>query len=621
MNHKFKHIIAFLTGCLLLFGGAVNVLAAGKLSVAVSSGTVKTGDTVTVTVYAVNANNEDVIADMSVTYDTSILEYISSSDTNAGYGNGKVNAKGSSVSIKFKAVASGDAYVKAEGATLTAAGTHINVTGGAGASDTSVDEEQEDGNTVKSGDNSLSSLTISPGTLSPAFKGSVTEYTAEVGGDVSEINVNPVTSNSKATIESVSGNKDLKTGTNVITVSVKAENGTKADYKITVTKGESSTPTSAEVPTASSDQPKEPEEKPNENDSEEKPAESGSGGNIEIDGVTYQITDEIPEEEIPAGFSKSHFEYKGERHTGVVFDHGHLGMYYLTNEAKESRFFVYDADRDRFFPYVRLVSGDHYIVLMAVPNAAIPPENYKETTVVIGDMTLTAHQFAGPADKEIVKFDNPEEEAAYNAESDFYLFYAMDETGEPGWYQYDSKQGTYQRFNQDAILPADEGKNYDTLLMSYNELDERYDNVRTRDRRLIGGLIFGAVVLLLLVINLLLKIRELKLDGAGAYEEEERPRKKHRTPKTHSKAKTRTKTRTKTRADRVEMEEPDIGQDFYDADDKDIIDEFEEDPEIISSRKKKEKEARQRRQYVDVAPIRTKKQDTDNDDIEFLDLN
>ena len=186
MNHKCKHIIAFLTGCLVLLWGSTCVFAAGRLSVAVSSGTVKTGDTVTVTVYAVNANNEDVIADMNITYDTSLLEYISSSDSDAGYGNGKITAAGSDVSIKFKAIASGDAYVKAEGAALTAAGTHINVTGGA---ETSPDDEGADANSVKSGDNSLSSLKISPGALSPAFKGSVTEYTAQVAGDLSLIHI------------------------------------------------------------------------------------------------------------------------------------------------------------------------------------------------------------------------------------------------------------------------------------------------------------------------------------------------------------------------------------------------------------------------------------------------
>ncbi|MCI8634114.1 MAG: hypothetical protein HFJ05_00740 [Eubacterium sp.] len=606
MNQKLKYIIAFLASCLLMFGGVSYVYAAGTLSVAVSSDTVKTGDTVTVTIYAANADQEKVTADLSVTYDTSLLEYVSSSDTNATYGNGKVSAKGESVSIKFKAVASGDAYVKAEAATLTAGGTHITVTGSAASQDTSDDG----GSTVKSGDNSLSSLTISPGTLSPAFKGSVTEYTAEVGGDVNEINVTPVTSNSKAVVESVSGNKDLKSGKNVITVLVKAENGTEASYKITVTKGDtvSTSAQGADASATSSDTPQEGDI-PAETD-----ASDASGDAIVVDGVSYKISEEFTDEEIPEGFSRADFEYKGKPYKGISFDHGHLGMYYLSNESGESSFFVYDADRDKFYPYVRLSSGDHYIILMVVPNGAIPPDNYKEATVSIGEMaTVSAYQFAGAADKEIVKFDNPEEEAAYNTESDFYLFYGMDETGTSGWYQYDAKQGTYQRFNQDAIIPADTGQNYEMLLKSYNELSERYDDVRARDRRLIGILIFSAVVLLIFIINLLLKVRELKREDESAFYEEEKPRKNK--PKTKSRQKAPAK-----EISRADDREPETG--FYDADDRDIIDEFEEDPEILSSRRKKEREVRmQRMGQADAGSARKRTRVSDDDDIEFLDLN
>ncbi len=624
MKHKMKSMIAFLAACLLLLSGASFVYAAGTLSVAVSSDTVKTGDTVTVTIYAANANSEKVTADMSITYDTSLLEFISSSDTNATYGSGKVSAKGESVSVKFKAIASGDAYVKAEAPTLTAGGTHIAVTGSASASgDTASDGG---GSAVKSGDNSLSSLTISPGTLSPAFKGSVTEYTAEVGADVNEINVTPVTSNSKATVESVSGNQDLKAGTNVITVLVKAENGTEAAYKITVTKGEGGTPAGqgTDAPAASSDKP-EGDNTPAETETPGKGAETqASDGTIEIDGAAYHISEEFTDEDIPEGFSRADFEYKGKPYKGISFDHGHLGMYYLSNEAGESRFFVYDADRDKFYPYVRLSTGEHYIILMVVPNAAIPPDNYKESTVEIGGTTVSAYQFAGAADKEIVKFDNPEEEEAYNAESAFYLFYGMDDTGVSGWYQYDAKQGTYQRFNQDAIIPTDTGQNYEMLLKSYNELDERYDKVRTRSRNLIGGLIFAAVVLLILVMNLLLKVRELKLEEDGIYGEE-KPRKKAKAKKPKAAKKERTKPKTgkaSGSAESVSYHGADRNSDFYDEDDRDIIDEFEEDPEILSSRVKREKMAKQERaKSADVPPVRKKVRAADDDDIEFLDLN
>ena len=39
----------------------------------------------------------------------------------------------------------------------------------------------------QSGDNSLSSLSISPGTLSPAFQYNVVDYTATVGEDVTSV--------------------------------------------------------------------------------------------------------------------------------------------------------------------------------------------------------------------------------------------------------------------------------------------------------------------------------------------------------------------------------------------------------------------------------------------------
>ena len=90
--------------------------------------------------------------------------------------------------------------------------------------------------TAASGDNSLSSLSLSAGSLSPAFQYNVTDYTASVGQDVSSVEVSAKTSNAAAVIESVSGNTDLQPGQNTISIVVKAENGMTATYKITVTR-------------------------------------------------------------------------------------------------------------------------------------------------------------------------------------------------------------------------------------------------------------------------------------------------------------------------------------------------------------------------------------------------
>ena len=509
---KSKITIFFCAVCIFLIGTAVPALAAGTLTIAVSSGTVRTGDTVTVTVYAENANGEEVTADMNITYDTSKLEYVSSSVTGATGGGGTVKASGSGINIKFKAIGSGDAYVKAEGATLTAAGAHINVSG------TQTETISEEGGT-KSGDNSLSSLTLSQGTLSPSFKGSVTAYTAEVGSDVNEITVTPVTSNSKATVESITGNKDLKTGVNVITVLVKAENGTTASYKITVTKKETPTTSSGNAG-ASNIAGSAAEEAIGGSDSSETPTVSDPDA-IVIGGVNYKISQDFTEEEIPEGFSKADFEYKGNAYQGIMFDQGYLGMYYLVNDAGEGKFFIYDANRDKFYPYVRLSSGEHFIILITVPNGVIPPDNYKEIELTLKEnVTVPAYQYTGGEDKEIVKIDTEEESVAIIDSADFYLFYGMDATGVTCWYQYDTLQGTYQRFNEEALSAPDVPEDYEELSKSYQELKDKQKDTRVKNRRTIAILIFVMVVLVVIIINILLKFRDFR-EEEEEYEEED----------------------------------------------------------------------------------------------------
>lgn len=606
-NYRKTKFMAVLCICFVfLIGASYTVFGAGTLTVAISSSTVKTGDTVTVTVYAAGADNSEVTADMNITYDSSKLEYVSSSASNASGGGGTVKASASELDIKFKAIGSGDAYVKAEGATLTAAGAHITVSGTSGS------EDDAETDMAKSGDNSLSSVTISPGTLSPAFKGSITEYTAEVGSSVNEIAVNPVTSNSKATVVSVSGNKDLKDGKNIIEILVKAENGNEATYRITVTKG--NTVQSSENPVSDDEtQGETPEES---NDDSNQPV-SGDPSAVVIDGVNYTISSTIPNDVIPEGFSRADFEYKGAPYQGIMFDSGYLGMYYLVNEAGEGKFFIYDTNRDRFYPYVRLQNGEHFIILMVVPNGVIPPDNYEETALTIGDVSnISAYQYAGGDDKEIVKVEDENGETTSNETSDFYIFYGMDATGISCWYQYDIKQGTYQRFNEEAVSSGDTKEEYEALSKSYKELDERQKATKAKDRRLIAVLIFVSVVLLIVIVNLIMKIRELKLDD-DEDEEEVKPAKtiKHtKSPKVSKPSKPVKKARPQREIHKKTEEPKEEETYFYD---DDLFDEFEDDPGILSRKNRKKETAAQKAPAPKPEPV----VEDEDDDLEFLDLN
>ena len=664
MKNKIRITLSACLGCVVLMLGALNVFAAGALSIAVSSSTVKAGDTVTVTIYAKDANNTDVTADMNITYDTSKLEYVSSSASSATGGGGTVKASGSTIDIKFKAVGSGDAYVKAEGAAVTAAGTHINVSGSAASTDTSssttatttTNTTDTTANAAKSGDNSLSSLKISQGTLSPEFKGSVTAYTATVGSDVNEITVTPVTSNSKATVESITGNTNLTEGKNTIKVLVKAENGTEATYTITVTKSASATTASNQNTTTDTTTS---QTQTTTKDTESTTTDTtASGEAITIDGVNYKISDDFADSDIPEGFSRADVEYKGAQHKGLIFDQGHLGMYYLVNDAGEGKFFVYDADRDGFYPYIRLTFGEHFIILMSVPNGAIPPESYEQTTLALSEgVTVSAYQYAGGEATEIVKTETADgQESVSTGQSDFYVFYAMDDTGVAGWYQYDTTQGTYQRLNEEVAAAKDEsGQNYDTLLEDYNSLSDRYKSTKTKDRRIIVVTIFVMVVLVIIVINLLLKIREL---GSDDYEDEEditpvrrkdhkkkerysrevreeRPVRKARAGKTsrpvkEARSEREEKPARPVRSERTERTEKPVKRttmdrldDFYDDDDEEFMDAFEDEPSVLGRGRRKEKPARTYREETPKKePVKQNvHRDDEDDDIELIDLN
>lgn len=657
--------IAFWIGCILILSGRINVSAAGALTMAVSSGSVSAGDTMTVTVYVKNAQGQEATSDLTISYDSSKLEYVSATGGGASGGGGTVKASGSEVQVKFKAISSGDAYVKAEGVAVTAAGAHVMVSGNASSGANTTDEaaDEDSVNTAGSGDNSLSSLSLSTGTLSPSFKGSVTSYTASVGSDVSDIDVTAVTSNSKAKVESVTGNKGLSEGENVIAVTVVAENGTKAVYRITVTKGKTAGGDNA----GTGENPDTPGEEAAQGDNNEAKSTgtsdgtgSGDPNSIEIDGVIYHIVDDFPEDSIPPGFSPGNFEYKGEKHRGLTYEHGHMGLYYLANEAGEGAFFVYDADRDGFYPYIRLTSGEHFIIPIVVPNGAIPPNDYMATTLVIGDVSIPAYQYHGK-DVEIVNLEDTEVPEGSTG-SDFYLFYAMDGEGVAGWYQYDKVQGTYQRLNAETATDNEDAASYDTLLESYNDLNSRYKDMKTKNRRVVAVLIFLTVILLIVVINLVLRDR-----GEDDYydEDEEDTARPGKAKKGHKKRNTITRDHDGTDDDKINnsarnrnaksgsmknsnpgggfethtakqaavektvagSDDSDEYDDFYDGDSNDIMAEFEDEPSITGGRgffRKKEKPVRQSKERGKRESKRAESSSEDleeDDDIEFLDLN
>lgn len=517
MKKKLGVIITLLTLCICLMTPQMHAKAAsGKTTIAVSAGSLNIGQTVTVTAKALSASGDSAYANMVLTYDAGILEFVSCNATYGG-GGGSISVASDSFSVTLKAISAGKASISLSATDGVIYGTEEELDSMAGSS-TSVTVKNEaagsnTGNNSNTGsnantaalsaDNSLKALTISPGTLSPAFKGSTTKYTATVDNSVTSIAVSATPVNEKATIESVTGNTNLAVGANVVQIVVKAENGTTATYKITVTRQAAGT-TGSETTTTGSENgddgngDSETPEDTEEVDTTETPV---SAADVVINNTTYHIADNFTEEQIPADFTEATVNFRGTECRGLTFDKGTISLIYLETDnvdATTGRFFIYDETRDVVYDFMKFTAGESsYVIPLLAPLDSVLPESYVQVSLQMPENTvMTAYQ---------LPVEDGEEA------SDFYIFYGVNQDGTEGWYQYDAAEGTYQRVNGNITETADSSSDDLAALQSeYDELSKKYKDAKSFSRNMIAVLIFVLAIAVVIILNIVLFGRKKK---------------------------------------------------------------------------------------------------------------
>ena len=514
MKKKLGVIITLLTLCICLMTPQMHAKAAsGKTTIAVSAGSLNIGQTVTVTAKALSASGDSAYANMVLTYDAGILEFVSCNATYGG-GGGSISVASDSFSVTLKAISAGKASISLSATDGVIYGTEEELDSMAGSS-TSVTVKNEaagsnTGNNNNTGsntntaalsaDNSLKALTISPGTLSPAFKGSTTKYTATVDNSVTSIAVSATPVNEKATIESVTGNTNLAVGANVVQIVVKAENGTTATYKITVTRQAAGT-TGSETTTTGGENgddgnvDSETPEDTEEVDTTETPV---SAADVVINNTTYHIADNFTEEQIPSDFTEATVNFRGAECRGLTFNKGTISLIYLETDnvdATTGRFFIYDETRDVVYDFMKFTAGESsYAIPLLAPLDSVLPESYVQVSLQMTENTvMTAYQL--PAEDG--------EEA-----SDFY---GVNQDGTEGWYQYDAAEGTYQRVNGNITETADSSSDDLAALQSeYDELSKKYKDAKSFSRNMIAVLIFVLAIAVVIILNIVLFGRKKK---------------------------------------------------------------------------------------------------------------
>lgn len=411
---------------LLLFGlcfSALPVSAAGtSVQVTASAAAATVGETVTVTV-KYTADSAIGSLDGTLSYDAALMEYVSLSGAD-GSGNAGVTrisyfdrtgnpSKTLTFTVKFKAKAVGTCQFSMATSELVDWETYAPL--GTPSGNVSVNVK----NPSLSGNANLTELYISSGKLSPAFSSSVTEYQIVVPYSTTVLTVSAKTADANAKLEVV-GSKELKVGKNTRVVEVTAPNGTVKSYTLNITRQENS---GTENPANTTE-----------------PSSPAALTEVTVGEKKLLLAKDLTGVTLPLGYTQTTATVNGTEFPAAQDASKTVLLLYLTDEKGENgAFYVYETANMTFFEFCfATVDAGLYTFLTPDGNAQLP-DGFVQASVKIQDQDIPAWTFSDPAMQE------------------YFLVYALSPAGHIGWYQYDSVEGTLQRYTAGtaASVPVD----------------------------------------------------------------------------------------------------------------------------------------------------------------------
>ncbi len=372
---------------LILFVVGLNVCFAASLSVSTNKKNVTVGNTFTVTVNASGADGWEYC----VAYDSSMLTLTkSTSDT----GGACVRTGGPllgnvSVTYTFKANKSGNSTISLRDAFMYDQLGNVISSSKGSVSITAKTQQEIEASYSSNAD--LKNLTIEGYELSPEFNKDTLEYSLEVENDVESVRVSAVKSDGNASV-SGAGEISLSEGINKVEIVVTAQKGNKKTYKINITRKELN-PIVVNVGGESFNVVR-------KSDSLEAPMYY-SATTITIDDL-----------EVPAFES----EITGFTLVGLKNEDGDINLYRYEN----GEYILYNQ-----------IAKDGFVFIPLSNEKTIKEYSYKKE-IKINNTNVFVY-----SDKE--------------EETEFVLIYGMNASnGDENWYKYDTKEGTFQRYVEEA---------------------------------------------------------------------------------------------------------------------------------------------------------------------------
>ena len=296
----------------------------------------------------------------------------------------------------------------------------------------------------KSTNNNLKSLSVEGYTLSPEFNQDTLEYTVELEASVEKIMVNAEKADSYASI-SGGGEIAVSEGDNRIEIKVTSETGKEKVYVINaVVKDSNPITTTVE---------------------NKKLTVVKKASSLTKPDLFEETKIKINEMEVPAFYN----EATKTTLVGLRDENGKIELY------------IYDQDKNSYQKYLTLIGTEFHLIQKEAKGI---PEGYQKVTKKTDDIEYTAYQ----KDK-----------------SDFLLLYGtILENGNEGWYSYDTKEKTLQRYNKDIV----------------ESITKEYQDIQNTDHKVIIGLaVLSSVLALTTMILALRKPRTKKVSNKEKKEE------------------------------------------------------------------------------------------------------
>lgn len=245
--------------------------------------------------------------------------------------------------------------------------------------------------------NNLGSLSVEGAELSPAFNKDVTEYTATLPVDTTKAKIIATAADSKASITGA-GEIDVVDGLNKVEITVTAEHGEKKTYVINLT------------------------------------VQELDPIKVKVNGKNYTIVRKAGQvENIPVGFAETKIKIGEQEVVAYQSELTKLVLVALKDDEGNVNLYIYDKNKKSYTSF-REAKGPSINLLILDKALEEVPSDFESTSFKYNGMTIDGY-----------KLKNDDKE-------NYYLVYAQNlETGNKGFYLYDKKDGSFQRYFSDLV--------------------------------------------------------------------------------------------------------------------------------------------------------------------------